>query len=63
MVNFEELQHCGVILMNGVFVRKGQSGNWKSEFTEDLEQEADEWIAENLKDTDLAFPIETLISN
>lgn len=57
MVNFEELQECGVLLMNDVFVRKGQSGNWKSTFTEDLEKEADEWIAENLKDTDLAFPI------
>ncbi|XP_033211653.1 sulfotransferase 1E1-like [Belonocnema kinseyi] len=58
MVNSEELQECGVLLMNGVFVRKGKSGNWKSTFTEDLEKEAEEWISENLKDTDLVFPTE-----
>ena len=63
MVNSEELQECGIILMNGVFVRNGQSGNWKAVFSKELEKEADEWISENLKDTDLKFPIEKLISN
>lgn len=56
MVNFEELQDCGILLMKGVFVRQGQNGNWKSVFSEDIDREADEWIEENLKDTDLVFP-------
>lgn len=56
MVNFEELQDCGILLMKGVFVRQGQNGNWKSVFSKEIEEEADQWIADNLKDTDLVFP-------
>lgn len=38
------------------FIRKGEVGGWRSYFTDALNKEADEWIAENLKGTDIVFP-------
>ncbi|XP_048507706.1 sulfotransferase 1C4 [Athalia rosae] len=55
-VNGEELKECGVITTTS-FIRKGQSGGWTDTFTPELEADADQWIAENLKDTDFSFPI------
>ncbi|XP_046745006.1 sulfotransferase 1A3 [Diprion similis] len=54
-VNGTELKECGVIA-NTSFIRKGQTGGWMDTFTPELEADADEWIAKNLKDTDFAFP-------
>lgn len=54
-VNMEDLRECGVIT-NCSFIRKGQTGGWTDTFTPEIEAEADEWIAKNLKDTDFAFP-------
>jgi hypothetical protein len=34
----------------------GKSGNWKEEFSPELNRRADKWIQENLKHTDLRFP-------
>lgn len=39
------------------FIRKGEAGGWKEMFTEELNIKANKWIQENLKNTDLRFPI------
>ncbi|XP_033230992.1 sulfotransferase 4A1-like [Belonocnema kinseyi] len=56
MVNLNDLYECGIFLSSMVFIGKGKTGNWKEFFSADMEKEADEWIAQNLKDTDLVFP-------
>ncbi|GBP24976.1 Alcohol sulfotransferase A [Eumeta japonica] len=38
------------------FFRKGRSGNWKNYFDEEMTAQAEAWIKENLKNTDLSFP-------
>ncbi|XP_015597275.1 sulfotransferase 4A1 [Cephus cinctus] len=38
-------------------IGKGDLGELKDLFTPELEAEADEWIEENLKDTDLSWPV------
>ncbi|XP_026829310.1 sulfotransferase 1C4 isoform X2 [Ooceraea biroi] len=55
MVNSSELKDCNVILADN-FVRKGGSGGWRDMFTPEMDAEADKWIEENLRDTDLRFP-------
>ncbi|KAK9883283.1 hypothetical protein WA026_001467 [Henosepilachna vigintioctopunctata] len=56
-VNFDILKKLG-ILKSGEedFVRKGKNGDWKNHFDQELNKEADEWIEDNLKYTDLKFP-------
>jgi len=39
-----------------LFIRQGKTGNWKEIFTPELEKRFNEWIVDNLKDTDLVFP-------
>lgn len=56
MVNSSELKECNII-ESGNFVRRGKSGGWKDTFTRELEDVADKWIADNLRDTDLIFPL------
>lgn len=43
-----------------MFIRKGKVGGWKEIFTPELEAKFDAWIEENLKDTDLVFPVNVL---
>ncbi|XP_013145970.1 PREDICTED: sulfotransferase family cytosolic 1B member 1-like [Papilio polytes] len=52
-VNLEEVTK----LANGnlSFIRKGQVGNWKEYFDEEMTQQAERWMADNLRDTDLTF--------
>lgn len=38
------------------FIRQGKTGSWKKIFTPELEKRFNEWIVDNLKDTDLIFP-------
>lgn len=40
----------------GSFIRNGKNGSYTEKFTPELTARADNWIAENLKDTDLSFP-------
>ncbi|XP_020290948.1 sulfotransferase 1C4-like [Pseudomyrmex gracilis] len=54
MVNQNDLKACGIMQAQN-FVRKGGSGGWKEHFTKELNEEANKWIEENLKDTDLRF--------
>lgn len=39
-----------------LFIRQGKTNNWKEIFTPELEKRFNEWVVENLKDTDLVFP-------
>lgn len=57
-VNCCELKDVGV-LKHGEqdFVRKGKTGAWCEEFTDELNIRADRWIEENLKNTDIKFPL------
>ncbi|XP_033321872.1 sulfotransferase 1E1 [Megalopta genalis] len=55
MVNSSELKDCNIITA-GTFVRQGQSDGWRDMFDSVLNAKADEWIAENMKGTDFAFP-------
>ncbi|KAM0725184.1 Sulfotransferase 1C4 [Formica fusca] len=38
------------------FIRQGKANNWKEIFTPELEKRFNEWVVDNLKDTDLVFP-------
>ncbi|EFN70478.1 Sulfotransferase 1A1, partial [Camponotus floridanus] len=38
-----------------LFMRQGKTGSWKEIFTPELEKRFNEWIVDNLKDTDLVF--------
>ncbi|XP_022819757.1 estrogen sulfotransferase-like [Spodoptera litura] len=55
-VNFEEMREIGVLAKGETFIRKGKSGGWRDYFDEEMTQQAERWIEENLKDTDLRFP-------
>lgn len=57
MVNSDDLVDCGIMFEKGNFVRRGICGEWKETFTPELDAEADEWIADNLMDCDLKFPV------
>lgn len=52
------MKKLGIVLKTEEgFVRKGKTGGWKNYFDEEMEKEADQWIDDNLKDTDLRFPL------
>ncbi|KAJ8959744.1 hypothetical protein NQ314_006172 [Rhamnusium bicolor] len=55
-VNLDFLVESGDADGNYPFIGKGKPGTWREHFDVDLQKEADEWIEENLKDTDLRFP-------
>ncbi|XP_063822183.1 sulfotransferase 1C4-like [Ostrinia nubilalis] len=38
------------------FIRKGKSGDWREHFDEQMTAQAQRWIADNLRGTDLRFP-------
>ncbi|XP_052737838.1 uncharacterized protein LOC112044107 [Bicyclus anynana] len=55
-VNMEHLQESGVFTSEGAFIRKGQPGEWREYFDEEMTAQAEEWIAKNLRGTDLRLP-------
>nr|XP_034840366.1 uncharacterized protein LOC117996417 [Maniola hyperantus] len=55
-VNMQELKELGIFTSDGDFIRKGKSGGWRDHFDAEMTAQADEWIAEHLRDTDLRFP-------
>ncbi|XP_075992913.1 uncharacterized protein LOC142987859 [Anticarsia gemmatalis] len=55
-VNFQELRDLGMLADNESFVRKGKAGGWRDYFDEEMTQQAEQWIADNLRDTDLRYP-------
>ncbi|GBP28014.1 Sulfotransferase family cytosolic 1B member 1 [Eumeta japonica] len=38
------------------FIRKGKAGGWQEYFDEEMSAEAEKWMQENLKKTDMRFP-------
>ncbi|CAB3235052.1 unnamed protein product [Arctia plantaginis] len=55
-VNFEYIKGLGVFTQEEDFIRRGKAGGWREYFDEEMTQQADQWIANNLRDTDLRFP-------
>uniref|UniRef100_A0A2A4KBH0 Sulfotransferase domain-containing protein n=1 Tax=Heliothis virescens TaxID=7102 RepID=A0A2A4KBH0_HELVI len=55
-VNFEELREYGVLSPDEKFIRKGKAGGWHEYFDDEMTQQAEKWIQDNLRDTDLRFP-------
>ncbi|CAH4037214.1 sulfotransferase 1C4-like [Pieris brassicae] len=55
-VNFDLMKKIGLMHTDKEFVRKGKTGGWREYFDEEMTAEADKWIEENLRDTDLRFP-------
>lgn len=56
-VNYDVLKRLGFLVKGEEsFVRKGKTGSWQDMFGSELSKEADEWIEEKLKETDIIFP-------
>ncbi|CAB3228658.1 unnamed protein product [Arctia plantaginis] len=55
-VNQEWLREHGMLESNECFIRKGKSGSWRDYFDEEMTEQAERWIKDNLRDTDLRFP-------
>ncbi|XP_068629343.1 sulfotransferase 1C4-like [Battus philenor] len=56
-VNYDVMKVVGVFIQDGQsFIRKGKAGGWRDYFDEEMTQEADRWMEENLRNTDLRFP-------
>ncbi|CAB3235055.1 unnamed protein product [Arctia plantaginis] len=55
-VNQEELRNNGMLDNNELFIRKGMSGGWRDYFDEEMTEQAERWITDNLRDTDLRYP-------
>ncbi|XP_053625703.1 sulfotransferase 1 family member D1-like [Plodia interpunctella] len=55
-VNAEDLQDLGLANKTEHFIRKGKSGGWRDYFDEEMTRQAERWIEDNLRDTDLRFP-------
>ncbi|KAI9555126.1 hypothetical protein GHT06_017641 [Daphnia sinensis] len=57
-VNMEAAKQFGGMKMDGHFIRKGKTGDWKNHFGPEINKRIDEWIDKNLKGTDLKFVTE-----
>ncbi|XP_047512926.1 sulfotransferase 1E1-like [Pieris napi] len=55
-VNNDILKELGMMYPKEEFIRKGKSGGWRDYFDEEMTAQADKWMEENLRDTDLRFP-------
>ena len=44
--------------MRRQFIRKGEIGDWKNHFSQDMSKDWDEWIAENLSGTNITLQFE-----
>ncbi|CAD0196949.1 unnamed protein product [Chrysodeixis includens] len=56
-VNYEVMKIVGIQSPGEQsFIRKGKAGGWRDYFDEEMTQQAERWIADNLRDTDLRFP-------
>ncbi|XP_026330970.1 sulfotransferase 1C4-like [Hyposmocoma kahamanoa] len=56
-VDLKELRDVGMFdAQNKNFIRKGKSGGWREYFEGELALEVQNWIDQNLRDTDLRFP-------
>ncbi|CAB3228639.1 unnamed protein product [Arctia plantaginis] len=56
-LNYDVMKELGILITGEQsFIRKGKAGGWRDYFDEEMTQQAEQWIAENLRDTDLRFP-------
>ncbi|XP_075992915.1 sulfotransferase 1C4-like [Anticarsia gemmatalis] len=55
-INNEGLREYGILDSDETFIRKGKAGGWRDYFDEEMTQQAEQWIANNLRDTDLRYP-------
>lgn len=56
MVNLTRDNSTKVLFKKDNFIRQGKSEAWHSMFTPELKIKANQWIEDNLRDTDLTFP-------
>lgn len=53
-VNYERYGEMGILNKGEQpFIRKGKSGGWRDDFDQEMTAQAQEWIKQNLKDTDI----------
>ncbi|CAK1581650.1 unnamed protein product [Parnassius mnemosyne] len=55
-INYNNLMSTGLLNDKESFIRKGKVGGWRDYFDEEMTEQAQRWIDENLRDTDLRFP-------
>ncbi|CAH4037222.1 sulfotransferase 1B1-like [Pieris brassicae] len=55
-VNYDVMKELGIMVGNKEFIRKGKAGGWRDYFDEDMTAQAERWIADNLRNSDLRFP-------
>ncbi|XP_063822181.1 luciferin sulfotransferase-like [Ostrinia nubilalis] len=55
-VNFDIFKYLGLVKENAHFIRKGKAGGWREYFDEQMAAQAQQWIDDNLRGTDLRFP-------
>lgn len=57
-VNGQRKTRAGMLKSDqGDFVRKGKINGWQGHFSKEIDTEVDKWIKENLKLTDIKFPV------
>ncbi|XP_047021918.1 sulfotransferase 1C4-like isoform X1 [Helicoverpa zea] len=56
-VNYDVMKVLGILVPGEQsFIRKGKAGGWRDYFDDEMTQQAEKWIEDNLRDTDLRFP-------
>ncbi|KAJ8725841.1 hypothetical protein PYW08_004024 [Mythimna loreyi] len=55
-VNYEDMKEFDIVSPKESFIRKGKANGWHDHFDEEMTQQAERWIEESLRDTDLRFP-------
>ncbi|XP_049875169.1 sulfotransferase 1C4-like isoform X2 [Pectinophora gossypiella] len=56
-VDITDLKKFGLLDSKGQnFIRKGKTGAWRDNFDEEMIQRTEQWMADNMRDTDLLFP-------
>ncbi|KAL0894132.1 hypothetical protein ABMA27_014169 [Loxostege sticticalis] len=56
MLNYETLREIAMMDKDRTFLRKGKAGDWRDNFDEEMTAQAQKWIEDNLRGTDLRFP-------
>ncbi|CAG9783940.1 unnamed protein product [Diatraea saccharalis] len=55
-VNKNIFKELDLLNKDASFVRKGKAGTWRELFDEEMTRQAEQWMADNLRDTDLRYP-------
>ncbi|KAM3963079.1 sulfotransferase 1C4-like [Aphomia sociella] len=56
-VNYDVMKVLRILIPGEqAFIRKGKAGGWRDYFDEEMTKQAENWIADNLRDTDFRFP-------